>query len=1127
MCCSCFRMARVYAARVFLFLALVVFLLPAETLAQSTTTGAITGQITDPSHAVVSHATVKLVNEETGSAITTTTDMSGAYRFAFLDPGNYTVTAAASGFQTATRPVTIAVGQTRTTNFELQVGGGRQTITVTYESHLLQPNNANIATTISQLQISQIPNPGNDLTFIAQMAPGTVMNTGSGYGNISFYGLPATSNLFTLNGMNDMDPLFNLNNSGPSNLMLGLNDVQEATVVTNGYSGEYGGLAGANINYITKSGTNAFHGNANYYWNGSALDANSFFNNATDTPRPFVNANQWSASLGGPIVKNKAFFFVDQEGIRLSIPTNMQARIPSQEFENATIANLQSLGLGASVPFYNKIFNLYNNASGASRAKPLINCGSAGITDLPAGDPCVLAFRSTVGQLTNQWILASRLDFNLGSSDRLFIHGEMDRGHQGNFSDPISPLFNLVSNQPEEQGQIGWTHLMGTNKVNSFRGTLQYYSAIFSPPNLSKALQAFPSTLYFYDNSLTPLGGKDSIAPSGSNVTQYQFVDDFSWIRGNHNLKFGLNFYRSDISDYEFGYLSSGFLGFFQYSPGGSPLSAFYNGGFAPNFSSGDLLEKNFPTSLVQPFALYRLGFYAQDEWRVASNLNLTLALRGDHSSNPVCQHSCFARTAQPFLSLNHDVSIPYNQAIQVNQHQEFAALTNLAWQPRLGFAWQPFGSQGNFVVRGGIGLFYDGIPGRTVESIAGNPPYQNEFVPYFDYISPSEPTNLFADAANSNSAFLTAFANGGTAASISNSLAALGQFFSPPNLASAEQTVKLPQYQEWNLEIQKGLGPNTILSLDYVGNHGIHEMIQNASINGYALGFAGMPSSPPDPRFGTVTYLENAGVSSYNGMTISFRHNFSRGLLSANYTYGHALDILSNGGSGLPFIYSVNASTVYPQNPYDIRANYGSADYDNRNNLNLSYVYNLPIRQFFFGHGWRSLVNGWRVSGTLFTHSGFPYTVVDGNAEGTLYYQGFGGPVFATYLNNPAPVTSCDSPNHPCLTASQFAAPTTSPTHFGIQGRNMFRGPGYFNTDLALTKSLSLPHWESAKLMLGFQVFNVLNHPNFDQPVANLADPQFGKILYTVSQPTTIFGSGLGGDASSRLVQVRASLSF
>jgi hypothetical protein len=311
------------------------------------------------------------------------------------------------------------------------------------------------------------------------------------------------------------------------------------------------------------------------------------------------------------------------------------------------------------------------------------------------------------------------------------------------------------------------------------------------------------------------------------------------------------------------------------------------------------------------------------------------------------------------------------------------------------------------------------------------------------------------------------------------------------------------------------------------VGNHGIHEMIQNQSINGYAPGFAGMPATPPDPRFGTVNYLETAGVSSYNGLTVSFRHNFSRGLVTANYTYGHALDILSNGGSGLPFIYSINASTVHPQNPYDIRANYGNADYDNRQNLNLSYVYDLPLKQLLFGHGWSSLVNGWQVSGTLFTHSGFPYTVADGNAEGTLYYQGFGGPIYATYLNSSAPAGACNSPNHPCLTSSQFQASTINPTHFGIQGRNMFRGPGYFNTDLALTKTLSFPGWETGKLSLGFQFFNVLNHPNFDQPVANLADPQFGSILYTVSPPTTIFGSGLGGDASSRLIQVRSTLSF
>ncbi|HUZ45947.1 MAG TPA: carboxypeptidase regulatory-like domain-containing protein [Terriglobia bacterium] len=1127
MTCSDSRAARAYVTVISLLLLPIFFffLFPAKTLAQSTTTGAIAGQIIDPSRAVVPNATVTLKNMETGAPRTATTGSNGTYHFAFLEPGNYTVSATASGFQTTIRPVTVTVGQTITADIELQVGLSRQSVTVTSETPLVQTTNGNIATTINQLQISQIPNPGNDMTFIAQMSPGAVMNTGAGYGHISLYGLPATSNVFTVNGMNDMDPLFNVNNSGATDLMLGQNDIREVTVVTNGYSGEYGSLAGANINYVTKSGANAFHGNANYFWNGRALDANSFFNNATNTPRPFVNANQWSASLGGPIVKDKAFFFVDQEGLRLLIPTSTQARIPSPQFENATIANLQNLGLNASVPFYNDIFSLYNNAPGASRAKPLIDCGSAGITDLSASDPCVLAFRSTAGQLTDQWTLASRLDFNLGPNDRLFIHGEMDRGNQASFTDPISPLFNLVSNQPEEQGQIGWTHLLGTNKVNSFRGTLQYYSAIFSAPDLNKALQAFPSTLYFYDGALTTLGGEDSIAPSGSNVTQYQFVDDFSWIHGNHNLKFGMNYYRSDISDYSFGYLSSGFLGLFS-NVGGSSLPAFYNGGVAPDYSAGDLLDKVFPTSLVQPFALYRLGFYAQDEWRVTPGLQLTLALRADHSSNPVCQHNCFARTAQPFPSLNHDASIPYNQAILTGQHQEFAGMTNLAWQPRFGFAWQPFGIQDRFVVRGGIGLFYDGIPARTVESIAGNPPYQNGFVAYYDNISPAETYNLFSDAANSNSAFLSGFANGGTLGSITDSLAALYQNFSPPNLASAAPIIHLPQYQEWNLQIQKGFGLHTILSLGYVGNHGIHEMIPNASINGYAANFAGMPPTPPDPRFATVTYLESAGVSSYNGMTLSFRHNFSRGLVTANYTYGHALDTLSNGGSGLPFIYDTNVSNVSPQNPYNIRDNYGNADYDNRHSLNLAYVYDIPIKTFLFGHGRNALVKGWQVSGTIFTHSGFPYTVVDGNAEGALSYQGFGGPIFAS-VNSPAPLIPCNSPDRPCLTPSQFQPSTSTPTQFGVQGRNRFRGPGYFNTDLGISKITSLPHWESAKLSLGFQFFNVLNHPNFDQPIANLGNSQFGQIISTVSPPTSIFGAGLGADASPRLIQVRATLSF
>ena len=1112
-----FQGGRFYAVAATLLFVCTLALLPLDLHAQSTTTGAIAGRVTDPSGAVIPNANVTLSNVGTGATRTAVTDSTGNYHFALLDPGEYTLRVTASGFRTMTRSVNVLVGQTRTADFQLELGQPTEVVAVTAEPPLVHTNNANVSTTMNQLQISQIPNPGNDMTFIAQLAPGTVMNTGAGYGNVSIYGLPATSNVFTVNGMSNMDPLFNVNNSGATNLLLGQNDVQEATVVVNGYSGEYGGLAGANVNYVSKSGTNNLHGNANYFWNGRALDANSFFNNSTGTPRPFINANQWAASLGGPIVKDKAFFFVDQEGIRLLIPTSTQARIPSPQFEAATIANLQNLGLTNSIPFYQNIFNLYNHAPGASRAQnTLPNGGCSDVTALPAGVPCVLAYRSTVGQATDQWILTSRLDFNISSKDRVFVHGEMDRGTQASFTDPINPVFNLISNQPEEQGQVGWTHLMGTNKVNSFRGTLQYYSALFTAPDLNKALQTFPTTMVFNDGSLTRLGGLDYIAPQGRNVTQYQFVDDFSWIKGRHNLKFGVNYYRSLISNFDFGILSSGELGLFS-------LNAFYNGGYTPDFNYGDFLYKVFPTALVQPFALYRLGFYAQDEWQVAPTFKLTLSLRGDHASNPVCQHNCFSRTAQPFTSMNHDPNIPYNQALQIGQHQEFENLTNVAWQPRLGIAWQPFGSQSSFVVRGGIGLFYDGVPGITTESIAQNPPYSNAFIPSFDYISPDETSNLFLDAANSNSAFLSAFANGGTLASIQAQV----PLFSPPNLASAEGTFRLPQYQEWNLEIQKGFGAGTVLSINYVGNHGIHEMIQNNSINGFADNFIGMPAVAPDQRFATVNFLESGGVSSYNGVTVSFRHNFAHGLVSANYTYGHALDILSNGGTGLPFIYNTNESILNPQNPYNIKDNYGNADYDNRHNLNLNYVYELPIRRLLFGHGWRSLVDGWQISGSLFTHSGFPYTVVDGTAEGNLSSQNFGGPIYATYLNNPAPIVSCNNPDRPCLTASQFAPPSSNPGRFGIQGRNRFFGPGYFNTDMGINKITAIPGWESGKLSLGFQFFNLLNHPNFDQPVNNIADSQFGTILSTVSPPTSIFGSFLGADASPRLIQVRATISF
>ncbi len=244
------------------------------------TTGDITGVVTDPSGSVIPSATVTLKDETKGVTQQTTTNAQGTYRFYLLTPGPYTVSVTATGFQTTNRRVDVAVGQIQTVGFQLTLGASSSSVTVTEAAPLLQTDNGDTSTTLNQQQISQVPNPGNDLTYIAQLAPGTVMNTMGGYGNVEAFGLPATSNLFTMNGMDDNDPFLNLNNSGASNLLLGSNEIQEADVVTNGFSGAYGSFGGMNVNYVTKSGGNDFHGNAVYYWTGRAMDANDWLNKA-------------------------------------------------------------------------------------------------------------------------------------------------------------------------------------------------------------------------------------------------------------------------------------------------------------------------------------------------------------------------------------------------------------------------------------------------------------------------------------------------------------------------------------------------------------------------------------------------------------------------------------------------------------------------------------------------------------------------------------------------------------------------------------------------------------------------------------------------------------------------------
>jgi hypothetical protein len=1142
--------------------------------AQTTTSGALIGVVTDASKAVVPDAVVEIRDVAKGTVQTAKTDREGVYRFFFLPPGRYILTATHDGFQEETRTVTVLLGPPVSLNISLGIMKASTTVKVSGEAPLLNTENGDVSTTMNQQQISEIPNPGNDLTYIAQTAPGAVMNT-EGYfsGNFSISGMPGTSNLFTINGMSFNDTSTNVNMSGATNLTLGQNEIQEATIVSNGYSGQFGGAAGANINYITKSGGNNFHGNAVYYWNGYAFNANNWFNDALGTPRPHVNANQWAGSLGGPILKDKLFFFINTEGLRVFLPVPAQVVLPSAQFEAATITNIESIfgPASASDAFYKQMFSLYNDTPGASAATPgsfsdPLGCnGFVGPDGLGTIVPCAIHFQKTIGQPTYDSIISGRVDWNIRSNDRAFVLLQYNHGHQATYTDPISPFFNLASDQPFWQGQLNETHIVGPAAANQVLLAGWSGGATFSVANPSKTFSVFPTTLNWYSagNAYSTLGGEDNyfLPPNYFGTTQYQMADDFVKTMGNHKLGLGASF----VHIYSvFTQNSQNAIG--ALAP--QSLKAFYFGGVDPSAQHSDFtsLSQSFPSEASQRIAFYSLGLYAQDEWRARSNLTLTFALRSDHPSNPVCERHCFVKLAGPFNSISHDPDQPYNQALIVNQKQAFQNTDSLLWAPRFSFAWQPLGVSHNLVVRGGIGLFYDPLPLDIAFILAGNSPIINSFNVFGYNLTPNETNSLFKHAASSNAAFVNGFAAGQTLAQIQEA----DPFFVPPGISVADNKTHSPQYQKWSLQLQQTFGANTSLSIGYSGYHGIHELVQNPSTN--AFGFGPFPaqlcSSPPvppcaDPRFSKVTEYTTSAISNFNGMVASFEQRFHRwgqGLLQFNYAYGHALDEVSNGGL-VPFTFT---STTVPQDPTNLRGSYGAADNDARHSLNANYVWEVPVKEILHGHGSDYLVRGWQISGTIFARSPFPYTVIDYTETANLAGKGnnFYGTVYAVPVGPlgaraicgkgaaiPAAPQPClppqvlndgvtPNPNalfvqSTCETSFNMgtlpgpAGPCSGPAVSFAQGRNRFRGASYFNTDLTIVKNTKIPHWENAVLGIGFQFFNVFNHPNFLSPDNTLSDGTFGQITYMAQPPTSILGSFLGGDSSARMIQLKAQIQF
>jgi carboxypeptidase family protein len=1110
-----------------LVVALVLFSLPIA-FAQTITTGEITGAVSDPTGAIIAGAAVKLSSPSTGAVRTDTTDASGVFRFALLQPGEYILNIAASGFQITETKATVTLGATIRIDEKLKLATSTATVEINAEATAVQTENADIQTTFDSTQIAMLPNPGNDLTYYAQLSPGAVMNTNGGYGNLSVFGLPGTSNLFTLNGQNDNDPFLNLNNSGATNLLLGSNEMAEVSVTTNGYSGQYGQLAGAQVNYVTKSGTNSFHGNANYYWNGRVMNANDWFNNASGEPRAFDNVNQYSASLGGPIWKNHTFFFSDYEGLRALIPLGgTDVRLPSQAFQAATLANLTANGNGNEVPFYQQAFTAWNSAIGAGRATPVPTSsadvngpGCGDLTILSAGAACATQYFVTPTNFAPEFLWTLRIDQNVGDKDRIYGRYQVDHGTQPTATSALNPLFSATSYQPENQQQISWTHVFGPNATNSFTGSHLYYAAAFSYANEAATNSLFAPGLGLNDGSFATLNSLETAFPQGRDVQQGQIADDFTWTKGRQTIKIGGNWHKDWVYDFDFQEGTRGDVAF-------GTIDDFYAG----TIGGGGYFYQTFPLKQAENIGVYQLGVYAEDDIKVNKNLTVNFALRADHNSNPTCQGDCFETSATSFSTLDHDPSVPYNQAIQTGRAQAYYATNKVVWGPRVGVAWSVTPKT---VVRAGAGIFGDSFPAFVVDGFVENPPNYNAlFLPGSLFAtSPAAPGvagSVFGIASSTNASLVSGFASGGTLASLS----AANPLFAPPNLTTMDPFISQPRYYEWNLEIQQDIGWRTVFSANYVGNHGVKEAINNNGLNSFCPSGcgSGLPigSSPADERFAEVSEYQSAGVSRYDGLVLSVKHSMSSHLaFGLNYTYSHATDDASNGGLE-PFSFNGQGSVLNPEDPYSIRGyNYGNADYDIRHYVSANYVIDDLLRALHFTKGSNAIFGGWTLSGTVLDHTGFPFSVVENNA----LIANYGGTVFAQPITTGW--TSCGSGgaytnNTPCLSPNNFA-PSMSTSgvlnSFSTQNRNQYRGPGYFVTDMSISKQI--PITERIHLGLGVQAFNLFNHPNFGQPQSNIDAPgNFGNIYGMVSEPTSILGSFLGGDASPRLIQLHGTIRF
>ncbi len=1054
-------------------------------------TGIVEGKITDPSGALVPKAQITVTNLSTGFGADQNSSASGEFRFSYLPVGTYRLRIVTKGFADfETTGIGLDVDRVVNLPVTLTVAGTKQTEEVSAMAATVDVSSA-IGNVISAHDAVDLPLNGRNLTQLGLLQPGVAPLTfgllqagGIARQNQAYAvnGEPPESNNYLLDGVSNVDSV-----NGGFAIRTPPDAVTEFRILTSNAPPEYGETSGATTSVVTKSGTNQFHGDVYDYLRNNAMDARNFFAASTEPLRQ----NQFGATFGGPIRRNRDFFFAYYEGQRSEQGETRTAIVPTAAERAGDFSGLIDSN-GNPEPLINEFAGQPFSYNGVSGVIPpfLLNpiaLKAEALIPLPNIGP---ELYSSTQLLTNNYDQGGfRLDHYFDNSDQLFARYSTSSQHE---LDPLPingsgvPGFPVTDNITTNSATVSYVHLFSpalvqTARVAFFRNVFLEGAATNHSPASDLGFTYQPTLASELGDPYLIISGYSDIGnpitgPQNTYQNDYQGYYSLAWTHGTHNLKFGMDVDRQQINVL-LGIATNGFFVFAPF-PASDSFASFLLGQPVQFFQGGGDFNRGLRKWIV--------GGYAQDEWRVNSKLTLSYGLRYEVNT-PFTDIRKRLNAWAPGRQSVVDPSAPEGLLFPGDKGVPagIAAVDYKEFMPRIGLAWDPTGNA-KTTIRAGYGIFYDGYTNGT-----GGPLQAGvSALPWTEAYQLPGPGMNFANPYNGATPPFD-----------------LQQFVRPATVLTVQSGMLPPYSQNWNFSVEHVFASSYLLDIRYVGNKGTHlpRFIEaNPSIFGL-----GATTNNADQRreyadcnaagscaFASVGLIADNNSSTYNALQVSLSRQLSSRLsFQASYWWSKSLDYVSslNIAGSAPTL--VAGENDLAQNPFDLRAEHGPSLFDATNRFVLSGTYALPQWKTA-PYAARQILNGWQLNTIISLSSGTPFTVYDSD---NAPEEGTSPEITGFYSSRPNLLSNPNNGPHTpnewvSRSAFQELTPQANPGEFGNEGRNAIRGPGLATVDLSLFKNFAVT--ESSRVQLRVEAFNVVNHPNFMLPENDLASPDFGQIL-------------------------------